>query len=120
MGVQLILSLLQLTESEERVRTLTEEVAALVSTGCNCHYSSAYISSPTLQCSTTGDPDSSHTLLYQARVTEGGDTPINYQHLVTILEDSKGTSFSFMVRENVNMCIVKVDAISLAPYRQFC
>ena len=88
----------QLQDSEERVKSLTEAVANIVSKGCDCDYSPAYISKPTLQCSSV-DPDSTNILLYQARVQEGGEAPIDYRRLVTILEEAKGTSFSLMVRK---------------------
>ena len=85
-------------DTKERVKSLTEAVANIVSKGCDCDYSPAYISKPTLQCSSV-DPDSTNILLYQARVQEGGEAPIDYRRLVTILEEAKGTSFSLMVRE---------------------
>jgi hypothetical protein len=99
LGVAKCSDWLQLSpDSKERVKRLTEEVANIVSKGCDCDYSPTYISTPTLQCSCV-DPDSTNILLYQARVQEGGEAPIDYRRLVTILEEAEGTSFSLTVRE---------------------
>ena len=89
-------SSIQLIDGEERVAGLTEEVADIISKGCNCDFSPTYISTPTLLCSPE-DPDSTNILLYQAKVQQGGETPIDYRQLLAILKKANGTSFSFKV-----------------------
>ena len=88
----------QLTESENRVDELTEEVSNVISKTCNCDFSQSYISMPTLQCAPV-NPDISNILLYQARVQEGGGSPLNYRHLVTVLEATANTSFRYKVSQ---------------------
>ena len=94
----------QLSEGEERIDELTEEVTRIISKGCNCDFSSVFVSMATLQCS-PDNPDSSNILLYQARVQEGGESPLNYHRVASILEAAAASNTSFRFRVCVCVCV---------------
>lgn len=72
----------------------------IIQEGCNCDFSSHYISEAILKCPNVS-PDKSDMVLFRARVQEGGRSPVPYSDILTYLEAAQSKSFSLKVRKNM-------------------